>query len=204
MVVLALSVLGNHPAAGRRGGRPPLVVVEPAGHHGPFWQCGRIVPVANPCPRGVAPAAGIRGHPVHGPVVSIVQPLFELPAGFGHPGRGESDRGEPEPESLFPDRIPQLYPLSPVVGHGDSLPEPAREISHQGCRIASATCWRPAGPVSATCPPGGMECRLLGAAALTSADDSVLGTGFALPRDAGRRPALQAVPAPSCDWRYAY
>ena len=79
-----------------------------------------------------------------------------------------------------------------VIGAGFALPRDAgqRPAPSRPRALSQSAAVPLPGAVSVSRPPG-----LGGGAVLTLAWVGVIGAGFALPRDAGQRPALQAVPA---------
>ena len=75
-------------------------------------------------------------------------------------------------------------------------------LAPAACRRGRATA-RCRSETGAPCPRDSARVAMRGFVAVRLAGRGVVGAGFALPRDAGRRPALQAVPALHTWWRTA-
>ena len=89
---------------------------------------------------------------MHGPVVSVSQPLLEMPAGIAQARRREPDRREPEAEPLLPDCIPELRPLLSAVSRHAGQPTgadgPAAADRIDCCRFAGGPTDGPRGGTS--------------------------------------------------------
>ena len=163
--------------------------------------------VRSPLPHRTPPARGARGHAFHAfhriplPFLSQTHPLAQQEHGEAPravtppPGGGRNERAA-NPAGLRPCRIrrrpPRAQPSKRAFPPSILVESPPRETLRTG-----SSCTPP--PVMKKAPSGiGSSERsrppwLEAGAALTLAWRSVIGAGFALPRDAGRRPPSEEV-----------